>query len=49
MIFKILSFSLIGININYLLSELMSINAELLASSAVSFQHYGIMLNCQLK
>ena len=30
MIFKILSFSSIGINVNYLLSELMSNNAELL-------------------
>ena len=35
MIFEILSFSSVGINVNYLLSELMFNNAELLQASGL--------------
>ena len=45
MIFKILSFSLIGINVNYLLNEPMPNNAELLQAQQPLFQHYGNMFN----
>ena len=37
MIFKILSFSSVGINVNYLLSELMSNKAELLQAQRPHF------------
>jgi len=43
MIFKILSFSLIGINVNYLLSELMFNNAELLQAQR---PHFNTMELC---
>ena len=43
MIFKILSFSLIGINVNYLLSEMMSNNAELLQAQR---PHFNTMELC---
>ena len=43
MIFKILSFSLIGINVNYLLNELMFNNAEILQ---VQRPYFNIMELC---
>ena len=43
MIFEILSFSLVGINVNYLLSEMMFNNAELLQAQR---PHFNTMELC---